>query len=80
MALNDFKDVNQGGGVLTVSNSNIGKGIKWNPVTKQYEVNVKSGQPIQINSNGELEVAIHPSTENLISIRYLTQYNPITSF
>ena len=39
MALNDFKDTNQGG-VLTVSNSNIGKGIKWNPDTKQYEVDI----------------------------------------
>lgn len=42
MALNDFKDTNQGGGVLTVSNSNIGKGIKWNPNTKQYEVAISS--------------------------------------
>ena len=40
MALNDFKDTNQGGGVLTVSNSNIGKGIKWNDTTKKYEVDV----------------------------------------
>ena len=40
MALNDFKDANQGGGVLTVSNSNIGKGIKWNDTTKKYEVDV----------------------------------------
>ena len=40
MALKDFKDTNQGGGVLTVSNSNIGKGIKWNDTTKKYEVDV----------------------------------------
>ena len=40
MVLNDFKDTNQGGGVLTVSNSNIGKGIKWNDTTKKYEVDV----------------------------------------
>ena len=47
MALNDFKDTNQGGeGVLTVSNSNIGKGIKWNPDTKQYEVDIVDLTPI----------------------------------
>ena len=40
MALNDFKDTNQEGGVLTVSNSNIGRGIKYNPNTKQYEVDI----------------------------------------
>lgn len=45
MALNDFKDTNQGG-VLTVSNSNIGKGIKWNPDTKQYEVDIVDLTPI----------------------------------
>ena len=40
MVLSDFKDTNQGGGVLTVSNSNIGEGIKWNDTTKKYEVDV----------------------------------------
>lgn len=49
MALNDF---NQGGGVLTVSNSNIGKGIKWNPTTKQYEVNIGDG--LEINEQGQV--------------------------
>ena len=49
MALNDFK---QGGGVLTVSNSNIGKGIKWNPDTKQYEVNIGDG--LEINEQGQV--------------------------
>ena len=52
MALNDFKDINQGGGVLTVSNSNIGKGIKWNPNTKQYEVNI--GEGLEVNEQGQV--------------------------
>lgn len=40
------------GGVLTVSNSNIGKGIKWNPITKQYEVNIGDG--LEINEQGQI--------------------------
>ena len=52
MALNDFKDTNQDGGVLTVSNSNMGKGIKWNPNTKQYEVNIGDG--LEINEQGQV--------------------------
>jgi len=64
MALNDFKDTNQGGGVLTVSNSNIGKGIKWNPDTKQYEVDVKEDSGIIINELGELEVRVSELEDN----------------
>ena len=40
MALNDFKDTNQGGGVLTVSNSNMGERLTYNAQTKKYDVNV----------------------------------------
>ena len=54
MALNDFKDANQGGGVLTVSNSNIGKGIKWNPATKQYEVALSN--ELFINNEGLIQL------------------------
>ena len=54
MALNDFKDTNQGGGVLTVSNSNIGKGIKWNPATKQYEVALSD--ELFINNEGLIQL------------------------
>ena len=54
MALNDFKDTNQGGGVLTVSNSNIGKGIKWNPATNQYEVALSD--ELFINNEGLIQL------------------------
>ena len=54
MALNDFKDTNQGGGVLTVSNSNIGKGIKWNPATNQYEVALSD--ELFINNEGVIQL------------------------
>ena len=54
MALNDFKDANQGGGVLTVSNSNIGKGIKWNPATNQYEVALSN--ELFINNEGLIQL------------------------
>ena len=62
MALNDFKDTNQGGGVLTVSNSNIGKGIKWNPATNQYEVALGDG--LFINDDGLIQLkAVKPKIE-----------------
>ena len=54
MVLNDFKDTNQGGGVLTVSNSNIGKGIKWNPATNQYEVALSD--ELFINNEGLIQL------------------------
>ena len=56
MALNDFKDTNQGGGVLTVSNSNIGKGIKWNPATNQYEVALSD--ELFINNEGLIQLKV----------------------
>lgn len=58
MALNDFKDTTQGGGVLTVSNSNIGNGIKWNPITKKYEVDIIDLTPIN-NSINDLYTQIN---------------------
>ena len=62
MVLNDFKDTNQGGGVLTVSNSNIGKGIKWNPATNQYEVALSDG--LFINNEGLIQLkAVKPKIE-----------------
>ena len=56
MALNDFKDTNQGGGVLTVSNSNIGKGINWNPATNQYEVALSD--ELFINNEGLIQLKV----------------------
>ena len=56
MALNDFKDTNQGGGVLTVSNSNIGKGINWNPATNQYEVAISD--ELFINNEGLIQLKV----------------------
>jgi len=67
MALNDFKDVNQEGGVLTVSNSNMGKGIKWNPITKQYEVNIGDG--LEINEQGQVvakKIEANPVTTQMV--------------
>ena len=48
MVLNDFKDTNQGGGTLTVSNSNMGERLEYNAQTKKYDVNV-----------GDLENRLH---------------------
>ena len=36
----NLKPENQGGGVLTVSNSNMGERLVFNAQTKQYDVNV----------------------------------------
>ena len=48
MALNDFTDTNQGGGVLTVSNSNMGERLDWDAQSKKYNVNI-----------GDLEKRLH---------------------
>lgn len=38
--------------VKVVAPANIGKGIKWNPDTKQYEVNIGDG--LEINEQGQV--------------------------
>ena len=67
MVLNDFKDTNQGGVVLTVSNSNIGKGIKWDEATQKYQVAL--GDTLTVGENGLVDVKLSSDSGNLLEAR-----------
>ncbi|VEH67279.1 Uncharacterised protein [Rodentibacter pneumotropicus] len=47
---------------------NIGKGIKWNAGTKQYDVSIANGQPITTNEFGELVVRVSDLEDNLLRV------------
>lgn len=55
--------------IAVVAPKNIGKGIKWNPETKEYDVAIKANEPIKINGDGELEIVISPDKYNDIEKR-----------
>lgn len=53
--------------VKVVAPANMGKGIKWNPITKQYEVNIGDG--LEINEQGQVvikNVVAKPVAENIV--------------
>lgn len=53
--------------VKVVAPVNMGKGIKWNPITKQYEVNIGDG--LEINEQGQVVVKTvfaNPVSENFV--------------
>ena len=58
MANKNAKDTMNGTDVFVVTPSNIGKGIKYNESTKQYDVAVGSG--LEINSNGDVVAVNKP--------------------
>lgn len=58
MANKNAKNVVNAPDVHVVAPSNIGKGIKYNESTKQYDVSVGSG--LEINSNGEVVTVNKP--------------------
>lgn len=60
MANRNAENLLSGPDVHVVAPSNIGKGIIWNPVTKQYEVNIGDG--LEINPQGKV-VAKIPTPE-----------------
>lgn len=55
-------------GVTVVTPDNIGVGVKWNPATKKFDVNVAQNQPIVVNDNGELEVRISQLENNQLRL------------
>ncbi|THA12899.1 hypothetical protein [Rodentibacter pneumotropicus] len=56
------------GDIPVVAPINIGKGIKWNAGTKQYDVSIAQNQPIHVNDNGDLEVRVSNLEDNLLRV------------
>ncbi|THA00482.1 hypothetical protein D3M79_04130 [Rodentibacter pneumotropicus] len=56
------------GDIPVVAPINIGKGIKWNAGTKQYDVSIAENQPIHVNDNGDLEVRVSNLEDNLLRV------------
>ncbi|WP_439291455.1 hypothetical protein [Lonepinella koalarum] len=55
-------------GDCLVTCNTIGKGIKWNESTQQYEVAVAENQPIHVNDNNELEIRVSALEDNQLRI------------
>ncbi|OOF40871.1 hypothetical protein BKK47_02895 [Rodentibacter mrazii] len=56
------------GDIPVVAPINIGKGIKWNESTRQYDVSIAENQPIHVNDNGDLEVRVSNLEDNLLRV------------
>lgn len=54
--------------IPVVAPINMGKGIKWNANTKQYDVSIAENQPIHVNDNGDLEVRVSNLEDNLLRV------------